>query len=98
VLQRRVQAQLQASFGPAPEKRVPDARGDPVPWWEREFQDGMAWVSRVVNALHYDRASRAYAFTVPLFCRWLQHKRRHEDLWETALHKVKTEMERDELV
>jgi DNA polymerase III delta prime subunit len=97
-LQRRVQTQLQANFGPAAEKRVPDARGDPVPWWEQEFQDGMAWVSRVVNAIQYDRASRAYTFTVPLFRRWLQHKRRHEDLQETALHKVATEMERDELV
>jgi hypothetical protein len=97
-LQRRVQTQLQSRLGARPETRVSDARGDPIPWWEREFEDGMAWVSRVVNAIGYNRASRTYTFTVPLFRRWLQRKRRHEDLWESALNKVLTEMERDGLV
>jgi hypothetical protein len=96
-LQCWVQAQLQDRFESKIEARVPDARGDPVPWWEREFEDGIAWVSEVVKAISFDKVSRTYTFTVPLFRRWLQHKRRYEDLLEAALSKVATEMERDGL-
>jgi len=98
MLQRAVQAQVQAHFGSSLEARVPDARGDPIPWWEREFEDGIAWVAEVVKAISFDRAARTFTFTVPLFRRWLQHKRRYEDLLEAALNKVATEMERDGLV
>ncbi len=97
-LQHAVREQLVTSFGQLVQQRVYDARGDPVPWWVREFEDGLAWVSDVVKAITFDRPARSYQFTVPLFRRWLQHRRPYEDLWETAITKVQTEMERDGLL
>jgi hypothetical protein len=96
-LHRWVRAHLAARFHARIEGRVPDARGDPIPWWEQQFEDGMAWVADVVRAIHFDRTSRTFGFTVPLFHRWLQYKGRYEDLLAAALNKVETEMERDGL-
>lgn len=96
-MQRWVRARLAEHFGSQIETRVRDARGDPVPWWEQQFEDGMAWVADVVRAVHFDRTSRTFSFTVPLFHRWLQYKGRFENLLDAALSKVETEMERDGL-
>lgn len=92
-----VETQLQNRFGSLPEARVSDPKGSPICWRDQEFEDGIAWISQVVNALTFDRASRTYTFTVPLFRRWLQRRRRYEDLLETAMTTVATDMEQDGL-
>ena len=96
-LQNTVRDKLTAHFGELILQRVLDARDDPVAWWTREFDDGMAWVSQVVKAITFNRATRNYTFTVPLFRRWLQHKKTYVDLSEAALSRIRTEMERDGL-
>jgi hypothetical protein len=92
-LLRQVRSWLEERCLPCLDTAITNARGEPVSWWEQAFEDGMAWVVNVVNALSFDRASRAYSFTVPLFRRWLQRKTRYEDLREAALSKASRELD-----
>jgi len=96
-IQRWVVLRLTERFGVRIESRVRDAQNAPIPWWEQQFEDGMAWVADVVRAIRFGQSTRTFSFTVPLFHRWLQYKGRYEDLLEAALSKVGTEMERDGL-
>jgi hypothetical protein len=102
-LRNTVLARLGQEFGVRPEKTVTKLRNprskeekeEKTPWWQREFEESLDWVSSAVNAISYNRSNRSYTFTVPLFRRWLQQKRQYENLDATALARIANEMERD---
>jgi hypothetical protein len=93
-LRKRVHEQLAAGLGVRIDRAVlPTPSGQPVAWFDHEFGEGLTLAADVVNALTFRRDSRTYAFTVPLFRRWLQNKRREEDLLEMTLAAAAKELE-----
>ena len=94
-IEKKVETYLQNKFDNRHMARITNNDGEISIWRDRKLEDSMSWVTDVVNTILYDKASRTYNFSVPLFHRWLKHKRRSENLVEKALYKITMEMERD---
>ncbi len=60
----------------------------------------MNWAEKIVNAIYYASVGeqRRYHFAVPLFQRWLRHRRQQEDLLQLTLEQINLEMQHAGLV
>ena len=95
-LRRRVFDHLKAEFGSLPHQRIVDSQGSLIDWGDDKFREGMKVLEKIVNAVYLDDQKR-YAFSVPLFRRWLRQRLHEEDLMEATLDRIAKDMERDGL-
>lgn len=91
-LRDEVDKYLHDHFGTRVNSYAEGVEREPRMWWEVAWENGLAEVVEIRNALQYDRDTRSYRFAVPLFHRWLQQKDRSEDLWTTVRHKIAAEL------
>ncbi len=87
---------LSRTVGERLHRSLLDSSGMLSEWGAEAFKQSIDWVDKITDALSPDRQHR-YMFSVPLFRRWLSHRRQHEDLWAEALNRVAKEAERDGL-
>lgn len=91
-LREEVRKHLFNHFGARVNTTVPGSEREMRVWWELAWENGLAEVVEIRNALQFDGAKRTCSFAVPLFRRWLQRKDLGEDLWMAVRHKIAAEL------
>lgn len=91
-IRRQIFESLEKHFGQRPRKRLKNPMGNLVEWRQQQFKEGMEWADTISDAISPDE-QRRYRFTVPLFHRWLQRRRQHDNLLQETLDAITVELD-----